>query len=105
MPNKYTQENREAAVKIDGLAEDNLLLKSMVGMDKVGQPFNYIVEMLKNPGAEVKISSLVGKKLTITLNSIDLAAQQTAAWSPTMLQSCLGFGSLRNLPNVGFSKV
>jgi type VI secretion system secreted protein VgrG len=70
MPNKYTQENREAAVKIDGLAEDNLLLKSMVGMDKVGQPFNYIVEMLKNPGAEVKISSLVGKKLTITLNSM-----------------------------------
>ena len=68
MPGKYTQKDREASVKISGLSSDSLLLKSMVGMDKVGQPYNYMVEMLKNPGStDVKISSLIGKKLCITL--------------------------------------
>jgi type VI secretion system secreted protein VgrG len=66
MSSQHTQDGREASVTIAGLTKDHLLLKSMVGTDKVGQPFNYVVEMLRNSD-KVEISKLVGKKLMITL--------------------------------------
>ena len=64
---RYKQEKRVASVKIDGQKEDDLLLNRMNGVDKVGQPFKYTVEMLRNIDAKIDISKLVGKKLTISL--------------------------------------
>lgn len=67
----YKQANRVASVEIhdaEGIKTDDLLFNGMTGVDKLGQPFRYTVELLKN--LEVKpidISKLLGRKLTISL--------------------------------------
>ena len=57
-----------ASVKVDGQSgTDDLLLNSVVGVEKLGQPFRYTMEMLRNIGAKIDISKLLGKKVTISL--------------------------------------
>ena len=67
---EYDPDNYVASIEIDSLSKGILLLKSMVGVDKISQPFSYMVDMVKNPGPDkvVDISSLVGKKAVIKLD-------------------------------------
>jgi len=67
---RYESKNRVASVKIqDEKKEDDLLLNSMIGVDKVGRPFSYTVEMLQNEGATIVLDDLIGKKLTVSLKT------------------------------------
>ncbi len=65
----YKQENRIASVAVDGKGKDDLLLNAMNGVDKVGEPYIYTIEMLKNIDAKIDISDLVGKKILVTLKT------------------------------------
>ena len=64
---ELNSDNFPACIEIDSLTKDDLLIKSMVGVDKVSQPYSYMVETILNPGAKVTLSSLLGKKAAITL--------------------------------------
>lgn len=63
----FEQTNRVASVRIAGKGANDLLLNAMNGVDKIGEPFKYTVEMLKNYKADIDLEDLVGKKLAITL--------------------------------------
>ena len=71
MGTKYEQTGRVASIKLEGYkgGGDPLLLRSMVGVDKVSQPFNYVVEMLCNPGVTIDYSKIIGFPLRIELDN------------------------------------
>ena len=63
----YQQAKRVASIETEPLGTDTLLLRRMVGVDRVSQPFNYFVETLCSPGTTIDYSQLVGHKVTIKL--------------------------------------
>ena len=73
-PEPFKQKDRVASVEIhgaEGIKMDDLLLNGMTGIDKLGQPFRYTVELLKNYRVKpVDISKLLGRRLTISLKPL-----------------------------------
>lgn len=69
MGSELSSENFPATIEVGALKNDELLLKSMVGVDKVSQPYSYMVEAVVNPTKkkQVDLSGLLGKKASITL--------------------------------------
>ncbi|MHC4214747.1 MAG: type VI secretion system Vgr family protein, partial [Planctomycetota bacterium] len=66
MPEKPTQKNRELAIATP-LGEDVLLLKSMSGIEQLGRPFEYKLE-LASEEPQIKPEDIVGQNVTIRLN-------------------------------------
>ncbi len=66
MPEKPTQKNRELAIATP-LGEDVLLLKSFSGIEQLGRPFEYKLE-LASQDHQIKPEDIVGQNVTIRLN-------------------------------------
>ena len=64
-----TQQEREVAVKTP-LGEDKLLLRSMVGTEVLGRPFEYNLELLSED-PDIKLEDLLGQGVTVRLDLPD----------------------------------
>src|SRR5215468_7033898 len=62
----FTQATRPMAVKVDGLADDALLLSRLEGEEELSRPFHFRLELLaEHP---VKFEDVLGRPATVRLD-------------------------------------